>query len=367
MRGGLGLLLSVGLACAEALAGGVAWADGAARRHYEDATAAYNIGEYGRAALEYTEAYKLVHDAALLYDIAQAYRLAGDPAQSLWFYRSFLRAGAPDRTTREQVEAQIAKLQQQLAQSPVEAGPQLPAGLSAEDPDTEQARRHFQAGASFYRQERYTEAIGEFEQARKIKERPALDYNIARAHDRLGNLDGALAAYRRYLKTVPEPQDAAEIRSRIQTLESRKALLVPPPPPPVAPPMIAPAANPPASKPPARVDRRAGSKKKIAGVVIGAVGVAALVGGATMEALAKRAGDDLTRANAAGHALDKSEYAAGRAEDAAGTALLVVGGAAVLTGVVLAVVGLREAKAARVTVAPFGSRTSAGFAVEVGW
>jgi tetratricopeptide (TPR) repeat protein len=85
-----------------------------AKRHYEEGTKAFNLGEYPRAIAEFKATYNAKPDPLLLYNIAQSYRLAGDASQGLFFYKSFLR-NMPDATNRKEVEAQIRKLEKQLA------------------------------------------------------------------------------------------------------------------------------------------------------------------------------------------------------------------------------------------------------------
>jgi hypothetical protein len=85
-----------------------------AKRHYEEGTKAFNLGEYPRAIAEFKATYNAKPDPLLLYNIAQSYRLAGDAGQGLFFYKSFLR-NMPDATNRKEVEAQIRKLEKQLA------------------------------------------------------------------------------------------------------------------------------------------------------------------------------------------------------------------------------------------------------------
>ena len=52
------------------------------------------------------------------------------------------------------------------------------------DPDTEAAKRHFDRGKALYEQQRYDEALGEFETARALKPLPELLYNIGRTQER---------------------------------------------------------------------------------------------------------------------------------------------------------------------------------------
>ena len=85
-----------------------------AKRHYEEGTKAFNLGEYPRAIAEFKATYNAKPDPLLLYNIAQSYRLAGDASQGLFFYKSFLR-NMPDAANRKEVEAQIRKLEKVLA------------------------------------------------------------------------------------------------------------------------------------------------------------------------------------------------------------------------------------------------------------
>jgi hypothetical protein len=86
-----------------------------AKRHYEEGTKAFNLGEFARAISEFKATYNAKPDPLLLYNIAQSYRLAGDASQALFFYKSFLR-NMPGATNRKEVEAQVRKLEKQLQQ-----------------------------------------------------------------------------------------------------------------------------------------------------------------------------------------------------------------------------------------------------------
>ena len=86
-----------------ALAGGAGAAEQKkteARRLYDEATAAFGVGNYAEAAEKYEASFKLHPDAALLYNAAQAYRMAGNPARALQLYRNFVRLYATTRVPR---------------------------------------------------------------------------------------------------------------------------------------------------------------------------------------------------------------------------------------------------------------------------
>jgi tetratricopeptide (TPR) repeat protein len=81
----------------------------AARRAYDEATAAFGLGHYQEAAEKYETAFSLRPDPALLYDAAQAYRLAGNRARALELYRNYLRL-YPDRQNADEARNQVAAL-----------------------------------------------------------------------------------------------------------------------------------------------------------------------------------------------------------------------------------------------------------------
>jgi tetratricopeptide (TPR) repeat protein len=109
------------------------------------------------------------------------------------------------------------------------------------DVDEELARRHFQAGLQQYSHKRYTEAVKEFEAARKLKPLPAFDYNIGRCYEFSEQWKEAVEAYERYLAASPKASDAVELRERIKVLRERagvKPVEAPPLPPPEPPPQV---------------------------------------------------------------------------------------------------------------------------------
>ena len=85
-----------------------------AKRHFEDGSKHYHLGEFKEAAEEYKAAYKAKPDPVFLYNIAQSYRLANDFGQALFFYRSYLTS-TPDTANRAEIEERIRKLEAQVA------------------------------------------------------------------------------------------------------------------------------------------------------------------------------------------------------------------------------------------------------------
>ena len=91
-----------------------------AKKHYEEGTKAFNLAEFPRAISEFKAAYNAKPDPLLLYNIGQSFRLAGDDAQALFFYKSFLR-NMPDAPNRKEVDGRIRALEKQIAEQPKKA------------------------------------------------------------------------------------------------------------------------------------------------------------------------------------------------------------------------------------------------------
>jgi tetratricopeptide (TPR) repeat protein len=79
------------------------------RRHYREGVTHYDLAEYDKAVVSFKEAYRLSHDPAYLFNVAQSYRLAKNCNDAATFYQSFLR-NSPDAPNREKIEARIAEM-----------------------------------------------------------------------------------------------------------------------------------------------------------------------------------------------------------------------------------------------------------------
>ncbi|HEX6836513.1 MAG TPA: hypothetical protein VF334_08060, partial [Polyangia bacterium] len=86
-----------------------------AREHYKKGTKAFELGAYDEAVAEYSAAYRLRDDPALLYNLGQAHRLANHPTEALHFYRLFLMK-VPSTPNRVEVETKIDELQRLVDQ-----------------------------------------------------------------------------------------------------------------------------------------------------------------------------------------------------------------------------------------------------------
>jgi hypothetical protein len=148
----------------------------------------------------------------------------------------------------------------------------------------EQARRHFALGQQRYAEQRYKDALTEFELGYALSPRPDFLINFAQVYRRLGQHERALTECERYLATSPPPDIADQTRrlmSVIREEQARQSLKRPEPPPPQPPPAPAPApaptptvqAPPPAPPPPPSPPPKK-SRAWIWGVVIGSIAVA---------------------------------------------------------------------------------------------
>jgi hypothetical protein len=85
------------------------------------------------------------------------------------------------------------------------------------------ARQHFMAGQDYYTQGRYKKAIEEFEEAYRLDPRPLLLFNIAQAHEKLGNLKESVKFLKRFLEAEPDTEDRTTLLNKVANLEARIA------------------------------------------------------------------------------------------------------------------------------------------------
>jgi tetratricopeptide (TPR) repeat protein len=92
----------------------------------------------------------------------------------------------------------------------------------AGDPKAEQARAHFQQGDTFFKLDKYAQALQEFEQAYLAKQDPSFLYNIAQCHRLMGNKVEAIRFYKRYLNDAPNAANRPVAEKHIRDLESAR-------------------------------------------------------------------------------------------------------------------------------------------------
>lgn len=106
-----------------------------------------------------------------------------------------------------------------------EAGPPEP----KKTPNQQKAEAHYKRARELYQLGRYREAIAQLEAALKLDPSGAeLLYNLGLIHEKLGDADEAIDAYKRYLKVLGPDADAeevAKIKGAIKRLEGAKTEL----------------------------------------------------------------------------------------------------------------------------------------------
>jgi len=96
-----------------------------ARRLYDEATAAFGVGNYAEAAEKYEASFKMHPDAALLYNAAQAYRMAGNQQRALQLYRNVVRLYG-DNPRTEDARNHAAALEKAIAEAAKPGVPPAP-------------------------------------------------------------------------------------------------------------------------------------------------------------------------------------------------------------------------------------------------
>jgi tetratricopeptide (TPR) repeat protein len=93
----------------------------------------------------------------------------------------------------------------------------------------EEARALFEAGRVAYEDGRYSDALGYFQRAYELSQRPGLQYNLGLAYDRLRRDQEALQAFEAYLASEPEHERAVEVQNRVRALKDALAQAPPEP------------------------------------------------------------------------------------------------------------------------------------------
>ena len=84
--------------------------------------------------------------------------------------------------------------------------------------DNELAKLHFRVGAEHYARGEYDKAIVEFQAAYEVVPLPALHYDLARCHERLGHKRDAIAEYRLFADAAPDAESRATVEAKLVEL-----------------------------------------------------------------------------------------------------------------------------------------------------
>jgi len=85
--------------------------------------------------------------------------------------------------------------------------------------DVELAKSHYKTGELNYAAGKYADAASEFEEAYRLTAHGELLYNMGKCYDAIGDLRGALVAYRKFLDTVRASPDRPFVEKRAAELD----------------------------------------------------------------------------------------------------------------------------------------------------
>jgi tetratricopeptide (TPR) repeat protein len=104
-----------------------------------------------------------------------------------------------------------------------------PAPETKQTEGQKQAAKHYKRARELYQLGRYREAIAQLEAALRLDPKGAeLLYNLGLVHEKLGDADEAIDAYKRYLEVLgpdADPEEVAKIKGAIKRLEGAKSEL----------------------------------------------------------------------------------------------------------------------------------------------
>jgi tetratricopeptide (TPR) repeat protein len=221
------------------------------------------------------------------------------------------------------------------------------------DPEKEkEAREHYATGMRHYDLNEIDDAIDEFRKAYSISGAPGLLFNIAQAYRLKKDYEHALQFYRNYLRVQTRAPNRKDVEARVVEMEQlikeaqqvsseRPHGVIPPTQGDAEEPASEP--TPPTDLPPAATAAQPQvaasrdfihSKQALAGLAVGAVGVAALITAAGLGGAALSAKNDYNSGCDAG-LCDQSRWDAAHGMALGTDVLIGVGAAAVVTGVIL--------------------------------
>ena len=86
-----------------------------------------------------------------------------------------------------------------------------------------EARAHYEQAVAHYNLDEFAPALAEFREAYRLKPDPSFLFNIAQCHRKLGDNDAALDFYRKYLRSLPDAPNRADVERMIADLRARQA------------------------------------------------------------------------------------------------------------------------------------------------
>ena len=197
-----------------------------ARAWFDRGQAQFTAGRFAYAAASFRRAFDLKPLAAFIFNEGSALEQGRYLAAAANAYEHYLYLD-PNANDAKEVLGKIKTLRGQVP--PVtEASLMDPEDEPSEAPDVtakgiKGAREWFNRGTVAYQLGDYKGAYDGFVRAYDLKPYSAFVYNQASSLDKLGNVDGAVQAYERYLALEPKASDAGNVRERIKRLREAPA------------------------------------------------------------------------------------------------------------------------------------------------
>jgi tetratricopeptide (TPR) repeat protein len=221
--------------------------------------------------------------------------------------------------------------------------------------DEERARGHYEIGLGLYRLGDYRGALKEFAAGYELARKPGFLLNLGQTYRKLGELREARDLYRQFLgESRTDDPARPEARKVLAELEEAIRTQSPPPPPTIEspPPSAPPPAAPPAVAPPpveaappptvtASAPHRPRRGLRIAGVIVGVVGLGLLGGGIGSAVAADSDARDLNALDRTGGAFDPGKDHAYSVDRALAAGFFATGAVVAATGAILLIVSAR--------------------------
>jgi tetratricopeptide (TPR) repeat protein len=90
------------------------------------------------------------------------------------------------------------------------------------DPATRAAKRHNERAEKLFALGKFSEALGEYQEAYDAKPLPGLLFNIGQCYRNLGEYDQAIFSFQKYLKLKPDAENREQVEEYITDLEREK-------------------------------------------------------------------------------------------------------------------------------------------------
>jgi len=184
-----------------------------ARSHDDRGQELYVQERYLEAVDEFNAAYAEDPQSTYLYNAAVAYERQQDYTRAADYFARYL-VSEPNAPDSEQVRQRIDLLRTRALQQAENA-------TYVGNDSSELARSHYDRGQELYVQERYLEAVDEYNAAYAEDPQSAYLYNAAVAYERQQDYTRAADYFARYLVDEPDAPDSEQVRQRIDLLRTK--------------------------------------------------------------------------------------------------------------------------------------------------